>query len=72
VIKAVERALGCDDIPVPHLAGRWIIHSTDSPTQVAAGSEEETASRRWIASSAVPASRTLNPVLAAHSSGWLR
>jgi probable phosphoglycerate mutase len=58
VIKAVERALGCEDIPVPHLQGRWILHSNPPPKRLPSGSAVESLKERWHAGATVPKTRT--------------
>jgi probable phosphoglycerate mutase len=59
VIKAVERALGCDDLPVPHLQGRWILRSSCAPGSPRPGSEAKKLKDRWRAGPTVPESRTV-------------
>jgi probable phosphoglycerate mutase len=58
VIKAVERALGCDDIPVPHLQGRWILHSSPAKGWLFEGHDAESVKNHWRAGPSVPENRT--------------
>lgn len=63
VIKAVERALGCDDTPVRHLQGRWIHRATGGPTAVANEPEVGTTKGPWSAGTAMPERRAPEPVI---------
>jgi broad specificity phosphatase PhoE len=66
VIKAVERVLGCDDIPVSHLQGRWILRS-GSVSPLISQPPLALATNRWVAGGAEPEGRTMKQVLAADS-----
>jgi probable phosphoglycerate mutase len=57
VIKAVERALGCDDIPVAHLQGRWILDSSTANGRQLPGPDIEKVKDYWRAGPTVPESR---------------
>ena len=71
VIKAVESSLGCEDIPVPHLQGRWIIRSSASVWPVPRRQVEQ-AGDRWLAGESVPGTRTRRQALTADQGEWLR
>jgi probable phosphoglycerate mutase len=58
VIKAVERALGCDDLPVPHLQGRWILRSGPGPGSTVPEPEATRLKDRWRTGAIVLESRT--------------
>ena len=69
VIKAVERALGCDDVPVPHLHGRWVVNSSGDAVSVSGSHASEDSMAHWTAGPAVPESRGRQRVVAGDRTG---